>query len=131
MPSQSMNAIRILVVEDDTIVGMLIAEMLESLGHAVCAVEATEAAAVTAAAHYRPDLIIADARLGDGSGVSAIEQILRTGYIPHLFMSGNISRVKAMRPDAAVLQKPFREAELTRAIQSAFDAATARERATS
>jgi CheY-like chemotaxis protein len=85
MPSQSMNAIRILVVEDDTIVGMLIAETLEPLGHAVCAVEATETAAVTAAAHYRPDLIIADVRLGDGSGVLAMEQILRTGYIPHLF----------------------------------------------
>ena len=67
--------------------------------------------------------MIVDARLGDGSGVSAVEEILRTGFVPHLFVSGNISKVRALRPDAVVLQKPFGAAELTRAIQSTLDAA--------
>ena len=104
-------------------IGMLLAEMLEEMGHDVCAIEATEAAAVTAAARYRPDLIIADARIGDGSGISAVEKILRTGFVPHMFASGNISKVKALRPDAVVLEKPFGETELTRAIQHALDIA--------
>jgi len=117
-----MKALRVLVVEDDTMIGELVTEMLEEMGHDVCAIEATEADAVTAAAQYRPDLMIVDAQLGDGSGLSAVEEILRTGFVPHLFFSGNIPRVQALRPDAVVLQKPFRQAELTRAIQCALDA---------
>ena len=118
-----MKAFRILVVEDDTLVGVLVGRMLEEMGYDVCAIEATKADAVTAAAQYRPDLMIVDAWLDDGSGISAIEEILRTGFVPHVFMSGNISGVEALRPGAVLLQKPFREAELTRAIQRALDAA--------
>jgi len=118
-----MKALRLLVVEDDTMLGILLAEMLKEIGHDVCAIEATEADAVTAAAQYRPDLMIVDAQLGDGSGVSAVEQILRTGFVPHVFITGNILKLKALRPGAVVLQKPFGEAEFTRAIQRALDAA--------
>ena len=118
-----MQALRVLVVEDDPMIGMLLAEMLEAMGHDVCAIETTEAAAVTAAAQYRPDLMIVDARIDDGSGVSAVDKILRTGFVPHLFISGNISNIRALRPDAVVLEKPFRELELTRAIQRAIDIA--------
>jgi two-component system, response regulator PdtaR len=120
-----MKALRVLLVEDDTMISMLLAEMLEEMGYDVCAIEATVAGAVTAAAQYRPDLMIVDGRLGDGSGVLAVEEILRTGFVPHVFISGNISRVQALRPGAVVLQKPFNEAELTRAIQRALDAAAA------
>jgi CheY-like chemotaxis protein len=118
-----MRALRILVVDDDAMIGMLLAEMLEEMGHDVCAIEVTEAAAVTAAAQYRPDLMIVDVRMGDGSGVSAVEKILRTGFVPHLFISGNISKIRALRPDAVALEKPFREAELTGAIQRAIEIA--------
>jgi two-component system, response regulator PdtaR len=118
-----MQALRVLVVEDDPMIGMLLAEMLEAMGHDVCAIETTEPAAVTAAAEYRPGLMIVDARMGKGSGVSAVDKILRTQFIPHLFISGNISKISALRPDAVVLEKPFREAELTRAIQRAIDIA--------
>ncbi len=123
--SESKKALRVLVVEDDAMIGMVLAGMLEEMGHDICAIEATEADAVTAAAQYIPDLMIVDARLGDGSGVSAVEEILRTRFVPHLYMSGNSSSVKALKPGAVVLQKPFREAELARAIQRALDAAAA------
>jgi len=118
-----MQALRILVVEDDALIGMLLAEMLEQMGHDVCSIEVTEAAAVAAAAKCRPDLMIVDARMGDGSGIAAVEKILRTGFVPHLFSSGNIAKVKALRPDAVVLEKPYGEAELALAIQRALDIA--------
>ena len=51
---KAMAALRVLVVEDDAIIGALLAEMLEGMGHDVCAVEATEADAVTAAARCGP-----------------------------------------------------------------------------
>ena len=115
-----MKALRILLVEDDTMIGLLVADILKERGHEVCAIEITQGGAVTAAAHYRPDLVIADARLGHESGVSAIDEILRAGFVPHLFVTGNISRLKELRPDAVVLEKPFREAELMHAIQRAL-----------
>ena len=81
-----MQALRVLVVEDDTITGMLLGELLEAMGHVVCAIESTEASAVTAAARCRPDLMIVDVHLGDGSGVSAVEEILRSGPVSHVFV---------------------------------------------
>ncbi len=118
---RTMAALRVLVVEDDAIIGALLAEMLEGMGHDVCAVEATEADAVTAAARWRPDLMIVDVRLGDGSGVSAVDEIHRTGPVPHVFVSADISRLQALRPGAAIIQKPYREADLARVIRRALD----------
>ena len=91
-----MKALRVLVAEDDLLIGMLLAEMLATMGHDVCAIEATEADAVTAAARYKPELIIVDGRLGDASGISAVEEIRRTGPVPHLFVSSDVSQVKAL-----------------------------------
>jgi CheY-like chemotaxis protein len=119
---KAMTALRVLVVEDDAVIGALLAEMLEGMGHDVCAVEATEADAVTAAARWRPDLMIVDVRLGEGSGVSAVDEIHRAGPVPHVFVSADISRLRALRPGAAIIQKPYREADLARVIRRALDA---------
>jgi len=120
-----MRALRILLAEDDVMIGMLLAEMLVGMGYDVCAIEPTEADAVAAAARCRPDLIIVDARLGEGSGVSAVEQTLRAGFVPQVFVSGDTARVRALRPGAVLLQKPFREPDLAGAIQRALSAAAA------
>jgi CheY-like chemotaxis protein len=117
-----MTALRVLVVEDDAVIGMLLAEMLEDMGHDVCAVEATEANAVIAAARWHPDLMIVDVRLGEGSGVAAVEEIHRAGPVPHVFVSADLSTVRLLRPNAAMLQKPYREVDLARVIQLALDA---------
>ncbi|HWK47997.1 MAG TPA: response regulator [Stellaceae bacterium] len=118
-----MSALRILVVDDDAMVGEMLSEMLAEMGYEVCAVAATEADAVTAAIRCRPDLMIVDAQLRGGSGVAAVEQILRTMPIPHVFMSG--AGIEASRPGAVVILKPFREVDLVRAIQRALDAVAA------
>jgi CheY-like chemotaxis protein len=117
-----MTALRVLLVEDDAMIGELLADMLQDMGYDVCALETTEHDAVAAAARCKPDLMIVDAQLSDGSGLSAVETILRTGFVPHLFMSGNIAKVKAQRPAAVVLEKPFQEAAFTHAIKRALDA---------
>jgi len=112
--------LRVLVVEDDTITGMLLGELLTSMGYDVCGIESTEANAVTAAARCRPDLMIVDVRLGDGSGVSAVEEILRAGPLSHVFVSGDISGVQALTPGTVIIQKPYRELDLAQAIQRAI-----------
>ena len=44
-----MKALRILVLEDDAVIAMLIADLLEGMGHNVCAGEAIEDDGVAAA----------------------------------------------------------------------------------
>lgn len=117
-----MEALNILVVEDNAIVGELLADLMAELGHRVCAVEATEDGAVAAAAHHKPDLVIVDVQLGRGSGITAIETIVRTGHVAHLFVSGNVAEVLALRPNAVTLQKPYSEAALLAAIERALAA---------
>jgi DNA-binding response OmpR family regulator len=118
-----MDALRVLVVEDDALLAMLLAELLASMGHDVCATAATEAEALIAAIRDRPDLMIVDAGLGRGSGVSAVEEILRAGPLAHVFVTGDADRVRRRKPDAIVVRKPFREAELANAIDLALAAA--------
>ena len=115
-------ALRILLVEDEAVVAVLFADLLAAMGHEVCAIEATEAGAVAAAVRYRPDLMIVDVHLMDGSGVSAVAAILRAGFVAHVFVSGDPLRAQPLALGSVVLQKPFRESDLVRAIGSALAA---------
>ena len=94
-----MKALRILVVEDDVMIGGLLAETLEDLGHVVCAVETNAANAVAAAARHHPDLMIVDVGLGEASGVAAVKEILRSGFVPHVFATGDALRDLSLGPE--------------------------------
>jgi two-component system, response regulator PdtaR len=94
-----MNGLRTLVVEDDAMIGELLAETLAGLGHTVCAVESDVANAVAAAAHWRPDLMIVDVGLGEASGIVAVKEILRSGYVPHVFVTGDTVRGMPLGPE--------------------------------
>ncbi|MGO8832945.1 MAG: response regulator [Roseiarcus sp.] len=109
-----------MIVEDDAIIGSLLAELLKALGHEVCAVEASESSAVDVAGRSKPDLMIVDAQLQDGGGIRAVETINRFVHIPHIFVCFDASRVRAIKPDSIVLQKPYFERDLVLAIQSAL-----------
>ena len=110
-----MTALSVLVVEDDAMVGRFLTEMLEDMGYNVCAIVATEDGAVSEAARCKPGLLLVDEQLREGSGASAVTRILRAGSIPYIFMSGAPSDPR--RPGAIVLQKPFHEKDLVRAIR--------------
>jgi CheY-like chemotaxis protein len=114
MPTR--KSLNILVAEDDDLIGELLSEMLAQMGHGVCAITATEADTVTAARQFQPDLIIVDVRLRRGSGIDAIDVIMQTRFIPHILVSGNIARVRQLRPDAITLEKPYTQYSLGRAI---------------
>ncbi len=118
-----MTPLSILVVEDDATIGPLLAETLIGLGYEVCGIESTEAGAVAAAARHKPDLMIVDVKLADGSGIAAVERITRAGPVPHVFISGD--SWPAAAPGEVLLTKPFREAELVRAIGRALSPAAA------
>ena len=115
-----MQPLRVLVAEDNAIIGGLLAEMLAEMGHEVCGLETTAVEAVAAAMRHRPDLMIVDAQLGDASGVVVMREVLRKLQITYLFISGGL--VVVDRRGDVVLQKPFREQDLARAIERAVAA---------
>ena len=118
-----MQALRILLVEDEVFLSELYTDVLDGMGHEVCGNAATEAGAIDAAAATKPDLMIVDARLASGSGEHAMVEILRRGFVPHVFISGDKARVTDLRATAIVLQKPFFVSDLARAMQRALAAA--------
>ena len=120
--TQKTTPVRVLVMEDDALVGLMFGEVLEELGHAVSAIAATHPYAVAAARIERPDLMIVDVHLRGGSGISAVAEICETGFVPHVFFTGDIAEVIQRRPGAVALQKPFDEAALARAIAEALAA---------
>jgi CheY-like chemotaxis protein len=116
----TMKALRVLVVEDEAVIAMLLAEVLRELGHEVCATETTEAGAVAAAARHKPDLMIVDDELRRGSGIAAVEQITRSGFIPHVFVTGQSLTDRSLSPSAVLIQKPFTIPELVWGIKRAL-----------
>ena len=67
-----MRQLSILVVEDEPLIAMLLCDILVEMGHSVCALESTEKGAVAAALQHRPEMMIVDDGLLQGSGISAI-----------------------------------------------------------
>ena len=113
-----MRALRVLVVEDDAMIAVLLVELLTGMGHDVCAIEATEAGAVATAVRCRPDLMIVNSQLGDGTLFQQSAKYIAPGS-SQWFLSAAISGVRAFMPDAIAIEKPFRELDLARAIQRA------------
>lgn len=112
--------LRILVVEDDLLVGELLELLLVHLGFETCGVVTTETEAVDACARLLPDLMIVDLELASGSGAGAMARILALGVMPHVYAVGNPWKVLRAQPDAIVLHKPYREPDLLAAIAKAM-----------
>jgi DNA-binding response OmpR family regulator len=120
------KGLRIVLVEDDGLIAMDLAELLTGMGHDVCATAGNEADAEAAAARFLPDLMIVDAGLRGGSGVTAMQRILQTGDVAHVYVTGNRWAVRELVPEAIVVSKPFTLQCLERGMADACDAARQR-----
>lgn len=109
---EGMMSVRVVLVEDDELVGGALAIALQDAGYDVF-VETGEAAAMARVAETAADLVITDLRLGAGDGVGLIGD-LRTRYpdIAVIAISGggsnraSLDRARAAGADYC-LQKPF------------------------
>ena len=121
----AVKTLRVLVIEDDALITLMLTEVLGDMGHGVCATAATPTEAIEAARQHDPDLIISDATLRNGSGIAAVEEIQKSKRLPHLFMTGDPMGVRLALPDAVVIRKPFSAAALFKAIEKALEASVA------
>ena len=68
---------RVLIVEDETIVGMGLRAQLTKLGHEVAGHAATVAEAREMYREEKPDLVLMDIRLGDADGIELAKELLK------------------------------------------------------
>jgi DNA-binding response OmpR family regulator len=111
---------RALIIEDEYLIGQWLRDMLEELGFTSFSFARSEDAAVIGANALKIDLITADVRLLPGDGLSAVERISARRQIPAIFITGYAEELRDRKPDAIVIQKPVKPAELAAAVRQAL-----------
>jgi len=112
---------RVLVVEDEMMIAMLVEDMLAELGCAVVGpAHALDVALDLARTELRLDAALLDVNLG-GQPVYAVADALREKGVPAIFSTGyGDAGLREIDRGALVLQKPFRAGDLARALNEAL-----------
>ncbi len=115
---------RVMIIEDETIIAMDLKGIVQAMGHGVTGIARTHSAAIDLAAKERPDLILADIQLADGSsGIDAVNELLGSmGAIPVIFITAFPERLlTGDRPEPAFLiSKPYSEEQVRSAVSQAM-----------
>lgn len=114
---------RVLIIEDETLIAMDLNDIVTNLGHTVVATADTAARAIAAAAKHKPDLVLADIQLADGSsGIDAVQEILSQVSVPVIFITAFPDRLlTGQRPEPTFLiSKPYAEDTVRAAVSQAL-----------
>ena len=115
---------RILVIEDEAMIAIDLRDILEGMGHTVTGAATTHQEAVEMAADDRPDLILADIKLADGSlGTDAVTEILQgAAGIPVIFITAYPELLlTGERPEPVFLiPKPYQSIKIVSAVSQAM-----------
>jgi DNA-binding response OmpR family regulator len=119
--SESLSGRRVLVVEDEFLVSLLLEDQLTQLGCEVVRTAASLAEGLSAAANDEIDLAVLDVNL-NGERSFPIAAALRERDTPFIFATGfGRAGIEPTFADAPVLQKPYSEHQLRRALIEALD----------
>ncbi|MEX0608331.1 MAG: response regulator [Balneolaceae bacterium] len=114
---------KVLIVEDDTVLSLLISRMIERLGYTVTGVVSKGREAVTKIKQLKPDLILMDIMLEDDlDGINAIYEVREESInTPVIFITGNSDPYNKDRAKETkyidYLIKPITFNELTLSIE--------------
>jgi CheY-like chemotaxis protein len=110
---------RILVVEDELMIRMLLQDMLADLGHTLAGEAGGIEEAMTLAKQSEFDLAILDVNL-NGQPISPVVEVLVARGLPFVFATGYGQRgVPEPYRATPTLQKPFQADALAKAIEAA------------
>jgi CheY-like chemotaxis protein len=111
-----LTGLRVLVVEDEMMVSMLIEDMLEDLGCTVVGPAARLDEALALARDTEIDCAVLDVNLG-GQPIFPLADYLREKGAPFAFATGyGDAGLREIDRGSPVLQKPFRETDLARVL---------------
>ena len=118
MADRQAGPLRILIVEDEMLVAMSIEDMLLEHGFEVAGIASRLAPALALAREGRFDAAMLDVNLA-GEASFPVADLLAERGIPFLFATGyGLAGLDERYRGHPVLQKPFRAAELRKAIEA-------------
>lgn len=115
---------KILIVEDELIIALMVEQMIRNLGHEVINTVSSGEEAIEEALNSNPDLILMDIRLkGRIDGIEAMNEIRKKNDIPVVFITGNTDQMYQQRISnleyLEFLTKPITIKELSRSVDRA------------
>lgn len=112
--------LRILVVEDEAVIGILIEDMLLELGCGRVDVASSVTCALDILEGSSPDYAFLDINL-NGTKSYPVADVLKSRGIPFVFLSAyGTHGLDSVHADAKILQKPFLPRDLDLALDKAF-----------
>jgi PAS domain S-box-containing protein len=120
-----MSEVKILIVEDESIVAMDIKHRAEGLGYEVTAITPSGEEALENVISNRPDLVLMDIVLkGEMDGIEAAQKIRDAYDIPVVYLTAysderTLKRAKITEPFGYII-KPFEDRELHSAVEVAL-----------
>jgi AmiR/NasT family two-component response regulator len=119
-----MERTRVIIADDESLIRMDLREMLTNQGYLVVGEVADGRSAVNQARELRPDIIIMDIKMPDMDGIEAAKILTEERISPVVLLSAYSQRDLVQRAReagvVAYLVKPYREEELTPAIEVAL-----------
>ena len=111
----------IFLVEDEVMIRMMVADMLEELGYSIAAEAGEVSDALRLAQSVEFDLAILDVNV-NGKVISPVAELITARNRPFIFATGyGSSGLPAEYRDRPALQKPFQIETLARAIEQALN----------
>ena len=108
---------RILIVEDDPMIGMMLEEFVALLGFEVACCVDDVAAALDALSGHRIDAAVVDVHLADGETSAPVAEALASAGIPFVVATGGFSADLApVWEGRPILEKPYTIAGLREAF---------------
>jgi CheY-like chemotaxis protein len=102
---------RILIVEDDLVIALMIEEIVRDLGYAVSGVAGTIATAHLQIAKRDFDAVLLDIDLGGEYHPETADMLLETG-VPFAFVTGYDYVLEPRHEGVPLLEKPFKTLQL-------------------
>lgn len=114
--------IKILIVEDEMIIGAKVSMFLTELGYEVTGILPRAEEVIGQLDESRPDIVLLDIQLrGDMDGITLAQILQKDYHIPVIYLTANsddatFQRAKETNP-YAFLSKPFKKTDLQRAVE--------------
>lgn len=119
-----MQALQIVIADNESIIRMDLKELLEEAGHTVVGEAADGVKAIDLARRHRPDLVIMDIKMPEMDGITAAKIISNEKIAPVLLLTAfSQKEIVEKAKDSGVLAylvKPVKEANLFPAIEIAL-----------
>jgi CheY-like chemotaxis protein len=124
IPGNSLRGRRVFVVEDESMVAMLVQDLLADIGCEVVGLAYRYPDALAKAKSLSFDIAVLDVNL-NGQHTFPIAEVLTKRGLPFVFATGyGAATVPQSLQTAPVLQKPFQQHDLERALRAALAASS-------